>query len=112
MDVVERDARQRVVDDGHDALVARMPGEIGKALLVDDVHGNARRRRALHEVAHARILAAAACIQRLHAAGMRAQPRRHGVETEQDARDGNGRLASLKAAVYPPAPSRCGCIAI
>ena len=54
--VVERDVRQRIVDDRDDTLVAAVSGQRVEARVVDEVHRDLRGLRARDEIAHPRVV--------------------------------------------------------
>jgi hypothetical protein len=87
--VVQRDVRQRVVDDGHDALVPPVSSQRVETGAIDGVHGHARRFRARHQVAQACVLPPRKHIEVVDRIRTLAQPRGDGVKTEQGARSGH-----------------------
>ena len=88
-DVVQRHVRQRIVDDGHHALVAPVAGQRVEPRGVDRMNRTRRRFGARDEIADARVLPAREHIEIVHGIRPLAQAGGDGVESEQGAGGGH-----------------------
>jgi hypothetical protein len=88
-DVVQRDVRQRVVDDRHHALVLPMARKCEQPRGIDRMHAYVRRVGPRDEIAQARILPAGKHIEIVHGVRALAQAGGDRVKAEQGAGGGH-----------------------
>ena len=85
------------VDDRHDALMLRIPSQRRKTGRIDGMDVDSHGRRPRSEVAHPRIATRRIDVNGCNRIRMLAQPRNHGVKSNQRAGRGHGmvRIESL-----------------